>query len=380
MAINKNKINDNALKYIQKGQIKKAIKEYEKILAEEPNDVRTLLKKGDLLVRVGEKDPAVETYLKVATTYSLQGFHLKSVAVFKQILKIDEKRMEVNLRLADEYQNLGIIGDAITHLQSVVVQYETQGKTKESLEILQRMVELDPENVASRIKLAELFSREGMTEDAVREFGRAAEYLKTANRIEDFIKVAERLIFHDSGDLKLVKELANIYLQRGDTKRALVKLQICFKEEPQDLETLTMLGLAFQELGQPQKTISVYKEMAKLHQEHGNAEEMRQVFRRILELCPDDPEACQALQGGVRSVPPANLGDVTLEHRVSEDDPEPEFSLQSTPEEEVMEEEVSFDEAPIIEEEDEVEIIAVEEPSAPAPAAPQEAARSEAAS
>ncbi len=368
MAINKNKVNDNALKYIQKGQIKKAIKEYEKILAEEPSDVRTLLKKGDLLVRVGEKDEAVETYLKVASTYSQQGFHLKAVAVFKQILKIDDKRLDVNLKLADEYQNLGIVGDAITHLQSVVVQFETQGKIKESLEILQRIVELDPENVASRIKLAELFSREGLTEDAVREFGRAAEYLKTANRIEDFIKVAERLIFHDSKDLKLVKELANIYLQRGDTKRALVKLQICFKEEPQDLETLTMLGLAFQELGQPQKTVSVYKEMAKIHQDRGNTEEMHQVYRRILELCPDDPDAYQALHGAGRPTPPQDLEDVTVEHRVSEATPEPDFALPDDPDEVVMEEEVSFEEAPIIEaDQEEVEIVAVPEESAPAP-------------
>ncbi len=87
MAINKNKINDNALKFVQKGQIKKAIKEYEKILAEDANDVRTLLKKGDLLVRVGEKGEAIGTYLQVASTYSQQGFHLKAVAVFKRDLE-----------------------------------------------------------------------------------------------------------------------------------------------------------------------------------------------------------------------------------------------------------------------------------------------------
>jgi tetratricopeptide (TPR) repeat protein len=309
LAINKNKINDNALKYIQKGQVKKAIREYEKILSEDPSDVRTLLKKGDLLVRVGEKAQAVDTYLRVASTYSQQGFHLKAVAVFKQILKIDDSRIDVTLRLADEYQNLGIVGDAMSHLQVVATHYDRQGMARESLNILRRIVDLDSDNIASRIKLAELYSREDMAAEAVEEFNRAAADLKSANRIEDYIKVAERLIYHDSSNIARVKELANIYLQRGDTKRALGKLQICFKSDPRDIETLSMLAMAFQELNQLSKTISVYKEMAKIYQEQGAVGEMEQVYRYVLEIAPDDPEAHQMLSAGP---PPGAVQEVEM--------------------------------------------------------------------
>jgi len=321
LAINKNKINDNALKFIQKGQIKKAIREYEKILSEDPSDVRTLLKKGDLLVRVGDKQQAVETYLVVASTYSQQGFHLKAVAVFKQILKIDDSRIDVNLRLADEYQNLGIIGDAMSHLQIVAGHYEQQQLTRESLNILRRIVDLDPDNIASRIKLAEMYSREEMVPEAVEEFGRAAEDLKTANRIEDFVKVAERLIYHDSANIVVIKELANIYLQRGDTKRALGKLQICFKSDPRDLEILGMLAMAFQELNQLSKTVSVYKEMAKIYEEQGAVAEMQQTYQRVLEIMPDDPDANQALGGSGQTMP--------AEADFQQADPQPTMQTES---------------------------------------------------
>ena len=43
MAIDRNKIIAEAQKYIQKGQLKKAIREYYRILEEEPDDVRLLL-------------------------------------------------------------------------------------------------------------------------------------------------------------------------------------------------------------------------------------------------------------------------------------------------------------------------------------------------
>jgi len=330
VAINRNKINDAALKFVQKGQLKKAIREYDKILAEDPGDVRTLLKKGDLLVRAGERPEAVETYLLVANAYSQQGFHLKAVAVFKQILKIDESRIDVNLRLAEEYQNLGITGDAMSHLQTMASYYDQQGMVRESLDILRRMVEIDPENVASRIKLAEMYSREQMVAEAVAEFGQAAEYLKNANRIEDYIKVAERLIYHDQGNTAVMKELAGIYLQRGDTKRALGKLQVCFKAEPRDLDTLGMLAMAFQELNQLSKTISVYKEMAKIYQDMGATDEVDQVYRRVLEVSPDDPEARQAL--GLEAGAPAEvveLDDGLAAEAATAAEYEPDVSLEA---------------------------------------------------
>jgi tetratricopeptide (TPR) repeat protein len=298
VAINKNKINDNALKFVQKGQVKKAIREYDKILAEDPGDVRTLLKKGDLLVRAGDREQAIGTYQKVANTYSKQGFHLKAVAVFKQILKIDENLIEVNLQLAEEYQHLGIIGDAMANLQKVAAYHEQMGNTQETTGVIQRMVDLDPDNIASRIKLAELYSQENMTEQAIIEFTKAADDLKGANRIEDYVKVCERLVYHDSENIDLIKELANIYLQRGETKRALGKLQLCFKMTPQDLETLNMLATAFHDLNQLPKTVSVYKEMAKIYQDQGSRAEMEQVYRRVLEIVPDDPDARQALSVG----------------------------------------------------------------------------------
>src|SRR6185436_12998388 len=98
------------------------------------------------------------------------------------------------------------------------------GNSVDALDVLKRMVELDAENVASRIKLAESYSRENMNSDAIEQFGRAAEILKRQGRIDDYIKVAERLVYHDPNRIEVIKELAIMYLKRNDTKRGLAKL------------------------------------------------------------------------------------------------------------------------------------------------------------
>jgi pilus assembly protein FimV len=291
MAINKNKVMDAARKARDKGQVDKAIKEYLKIVREDPKDVRVWLKIGDLYAKKGAKAEATETYLKVAKFYSEQGFYLKAVAVYKQILKLDPRLVEVNLKLAELYRQLGLLSDAMQHFEMVAAFFHREGKTREALATIRQLVDLDPENVATRIKLAELYSKEGMVEDAVTEFGQACEYLRKHNRLDDFVKVAERLLWHKPDNLPLNRELANLYLRRSDPRRALQKLQTCFKADPRDVDTLGLLAQAFQSLDQKGKTVSVLKEMARVLVEVGKRREAEDVHRRILAFVPNDPDS-----------------------------------------------------------------------------------------
>src|SRR5207237_2950689 len=115
-------------------------------------------------------------------------------------------------------------------------------------------------------------------------------------RHDDYLRVAERISHLDQADVVLAKELAEQYLSRGDSKRALAKLQICFKANPRDLGTLQMLARAFQELGQVSKTVSVLKELARVHLDAGKIDEGRRTYQNALELAPDDSEIKSALK------------------------------------------------------------------------------------
>ena len=65
MALNKNKVIAAAQKFQQKGQLDKAIKELQRLVDEDPKDVRTLLKIGDLHTKKGDRAlaaPRIETW------------------------------------------------------------------------------------------------------------------------------------------------------------------------------------------------------------------------------------------------------------------------------------------------------------------------------
>ncbi|MCB9592830.1 MAG: tetratricopeptide repeat protein [Sandaracinaceae bacterium] len=295
MSVDRTKVLEAAQKQLGKGNYDKAIAELRKIVREDPDDVRTWLKIGDLYTRKGAKSEAISTYSRVATTYGDQGFFLKAVAVYKQILKLDPTRLDIQLGLGEMYEMLHLVSDALATYEHVAASYARSGNIDKALDTLLKMTALDPENIPVRIKAAEALSKAGRTKEAAEEFEEGARLLKEQGRMDDYIKVAERLLYHRPDDLERARELAHIYLERGDPKRALSKLQLCFKADPKDIATLELLAEAFHQLGQLPKTISVYKEVARIHHEANRAEERATTLRRILELDPGDREARQAL-------------------------------------------------------------------------------------
>lgn len=291
MAVNRTKVLEAAQKFLAKNQYDKAIAEYQKLVAEDPRDVRTLLKIGDLHTRRSKPKDAIDIYLKVAELYAKQGFFLKAVAVYKQILKLEPTHLESSLRLAKMYEELGLTSDALTTYESVADAYVEQGAMPKALETMERMVELEGANIAVRIKYAEALSRASRPKDAALAFAAGARLLKEQGRMDDYLRVVERQLYHDPDNVLIARELSSLYLERTDPKRALTKLQICFKADPRDVQTLEMLAEAFRQLGQLPKTISVLKEIARLHGELGAQEPRRRTLQRVLELDPNDAEA-----------------------------------------------------------------------------------------
>ncbi|MFH2007259.1 MAG: tetratricopeptide repeat protein [bacterium] len=296
MAINKNKVIAAAQKYVQKGQLDKAIKEYCRVVEAEPGDVRTWLKIGDLQAKSGAAEQAVDTYLRVANHYSEQGFYLKAVAVYKQVILLQPRFVQVHLQLASLYKQLGLLTDARRQLEAAFQVLHEEGRVEDSMEVLRAMTEIDPDNVAVRIRLAETLSKEKKISDAVVEFTRAADILRSSGRMDDFIRVAERLIWHKADNVLLTKELATLYLRRNDPRRALQKLQVCYKADEKDTETLNLLVNAFLDLDQKTKAVTILKVLANVHEEKGEPEHRDDVYRRILGLDSGDEDAIKALR------------------------------------------------------------------------------------
>ncbi len=286
MAFDKNKALESAAKLVQRGNFDKAIREYTAILKHAPGDLRIQQKLGELHQKQGEVELAARAFRQVAEGYSSDGFFNKAVAVYKQVLNLTPGAIDVLVKLGDLHKQLGLVGDALSQYQAAAAHHEAAGDARASMDILYKMVELEPDNVASRVKLAELYAQRGLTGEAISELKRAADYLKEQKRPDDYVRVVERLAHFKPDDYELARELASKYLEQRDAKRALTKLQLCFKANPKEPATLNLLVEAFEQLGQQSRSAAVLRELAAAYEEKGSIQEAREALRRAQRLSP----------------------------------------------------------------------------------------------
>lgn len=136
MAIEKEKILDIAQKYILKGQSKKAIKEYLKLIEANPQDKRMHLKLGDLYLKNGEEDKAIQSYLKVASLYGEEELNFRAISIYKKILSIDPKFIEAFNKIAELYLKEGLAGSAKNYYQSIL---EIDPNHSEALKVIKNI-------------------------------------------------------------------------------------------------------------------------------------------------------------------------------------------------------------------------------------------------
>ncbi len=120
MTIDKDKILENIQKYVLKGQSKKAIKECLKLLELSPKDKRFHLKLGDLYLKDGDSESAINEYLKVADLYAEEDLNLRSISIFKRILAINPRHIEALHKIAQLYLKEGLRGSAKSCYQNIL--------------------------------------------------------------------------------------------------------------------------------------------------------------------------------------------------------------------------------------------------------------------
>lgn len=88
------------------------IEEYRKHAQQDPNNVTTRLKLGELYAKIGDKKAAIQEYTTAAIQYANDGFLVKAIAVNKIIVRLDPARQEALDRLSDLYFQRGITADS----------------------------------------------------------------------------------------------------------------------------------------------------------------------------------------------------------------------------------------------------------------------------
>lgn len=296
MGINRNKVLNAARKQVRKGNWEKAISKYQELVDDDPSDARSQLKIADLYSKLDRTEEALDAYGAVAKHYAADDIYEKAVAVYKQALRLAPDKPTLHRDLGDAYHRLGRLKDAVRSYHKAQKIYKQAGDAAAQRELLERMIRLDPDDIGMRIQLAERYAKDNLQDQALELFEFAAEKLDDEGRIDEYVQVAERIIFLKDDALHLRRRVIDIYLRRGDNKHALKHLQVCFKLHPQNVGILELLVETFRRLERNDKAVLVMHELANLYGKQSRQDDVAQTYEEILELDPSDKRAKKELQ------------------------------------------------------------------------------------
>ena len=284
--VDKNKQFAFVEKAIAKGQYEKAVEALEQVLRVEPNEMKALNRIADIYLKKENFEKVNEYLRRLASVYTKDGFYSKAVAIYKRILKLDqsgakETLIEVHQNLADLYGQLGLVSDAMSHYSIVVDHFDKAVNQEQLLKVLKKVSDLDPFNIDSQLKLAELFLAEGKAAEASETLARLEENISSRGNISDVIRVQERACDLFGKDVVKLQTLVDSYLKANEPKKALGRIQTAFRTDPRNPLILELLATTFINLKQPEKARAVNTELLKIYRQEGDSEKAFAIEERL---------------------------------------------------------------------------------------------------
>ncbi len=362
MAINRDKILKGAEKLVQKGKIEPAIREYEKLLKLNPNDVNTINRIGDLHNRIGQVDRAVELYERIAGSFSADGFANKAIAIYKKINRLAPDRVAVFERLAELYIQQGLVVEAKDQFAVLADWYLKNDDLDNAIQIQRKLIQIDPENHMGHLRLGDLLFRKGSGDEAIDVYQRLGTMLLDRGKIEE----AERLYRHaleqnppsgvflmpicealvDSGKLNEAREFLieaqkrspdstsigilalKVALAAGESKAALDQAEDLMRACPDDGEVACLAGRAFLGVGAVDRGRDLLLPIATKRLDESDRAGAEEIFRWLVKVLPDDRDVLKLGIGALSSTEDKEmiltlktaLGDSSFQGGAQEDD------------------------------------------------------------
>jgi len=255
LAIDRNKTSQSAEKLVAQGKIEAAIEIFEKLVKDNPRDMNTINKIGDLYSRLGRRGQAIEQFCKIGDFYTKEGFVLKAIAIYKKIHKLDPAHLLSNERLADLYLKQGLLPEARAQYRTAADRYTKAGDAAGALRITRELVNLEPEDLGTRERLADLLAQAGETQEAVDVLLELGEELDKKGMKKESGVIYARIDELQPAAPALVARMARTQAASGDRDGAVERVQSALEAAPGDADLLLLLADLHSESGSPQQAL-----------------------------------------------------------------------------------------------------------------------------
>lgn len=232
-----------------------------KILEMDPADIRVRQKLAELYVRISKATDAYEQYEAVAKYFASNGFHLKAIAIYKLMQRLDPSQVAIYSRLAELNVKQGLVGNALAEYRSLVDHYERNGMIADGIKILEKMRDLDPANLNVRVKLTEVLAGNDRKDEGLVELKAVLEDLHARRDYDRALKLYKMFLPFYPANKGLQLGLSHTFYEKGDYARGVSIIETLLKDKPEDPDLLRQLALGCVQSGNLSKAITIYRQL-----------------------------------------------------------------------------------------------------------------------
>ncbi len=283
MVGDKERIFELAQKITQTKGLKKTIKEYQRILDKDPDDIKTMTKLADLYLRRGNLDKAVKEYFKIGEHYISEELDLKAIAMFKRILVLNPGMIDSYYKLADLYYRRGLFGEAKLQYHKIL---EIDPKDKKARDGL-RMIETKAAKVGTPEKK--------IVEDSTREKDPVWNAI-----LQELQRQLSAQLKQD--DYQTHYHLGIAFKEMGLLQKAIEEFKVALADPNQEFYCYLMLGICHREMGNHNEAVEnlkkglkikplvtkqyedIYYQLGLTLEEAGQIKDALEAFNKVLEL------------------------------------------------------------------------------------------------
>jgi tetratricopeptide (TPR) repeat protein len=245
-----------AEQYEQKKQFDKVAEIYQRQVNLIPTNPELRAKLIDIYIKLGKKELALDQYRQIVDQYLAQQEYSSATATYKLMLKLSPEDIAIHTSLAELYQKMEKHNEAIAEYLEMGKLLEAKRDIPKAIEKYTQIIGIDSEHIVAREKLISAYTE-----------------LKKPDQVRD-TKLA----------------LAQIYQRKNQLSETIQLTKDILNIEPKHIPTLTLLLECYQSQNNQEQMAAIYDRLAKSYIDIKDINKAANMYRRELELTPDNPE------------------------------------------------------------------------------------------
>lgn len=300
-------------KLLEREDESRAISLWEKMKEALPDDPEPYRQLADLHAAAERTVQAIIELENLAGLHQVNNRPELAAETFREMLKLDKECVQARLSLAATLSETGQTEEAVEEYNALAETLSKSGVIHDSgnwtflIDIYEKILELEPNNVLAREWLAHAYIENKMVDKALPSLRQIAEAKRAEGRLTEVAEPLKKIIKLQPEDIDVRMELAKVYLDLDDIAHAVKVYQ----------EVIDM-ALAKKEFGLAQKAaarvlnvaphnLTAHKALANMYADVGEADRQLRELRSVawLNYCGGDYAAAAKAFEQVLGIDPA---------------------------------------------------------------------------